>query len=95
MVFSGHLPAGGGVGGDIGGADIPDAAGAAAPEAAKEKDSFDLKLKVADAKAKIKIIKEVRVITGLGLKEVLILLNCSLMITFCIRLKNLLRRHPF
>ena len=42
---------------------------AAAPKAA-EKDSFDLKLGAVDAKAKIKVIKEVRAITGLGLKEV-------------------------
>lgn len=43
-------------------------AAAAAPVA--EKTAFDLKLKAVDAKAKIKIIKEVRTITGLGLKEV-------------------------
>mmetsp|Transcript_2942 Transcript_2942/g.4461 ORF Transcript_2942/g.4461 Transcript_2942/m.4461 type:complete len:203 (-) Transcript_2942:59-667(-) len=44
---------------------------AAAPEAAPEavKDTFDVKLNGFDAKAKIKIIKEVRGITGLGLKE--------------------------
>lgn len=35
-----------------------------------EKTAFDLKLTLVDAKAKIKIIKEVRSITGLGLKEV-------------------------
>ncbi len=52
------------------------AAAEAAPVAVvKEKESFDLKLKVVDAKAKIKIIKEVRVITGLGLKEVMMLLS--------------------
>jgi len=39
-------------------------------EPVKEKEIFDLKLTVVDAKAKIKIIKEVRTITGLGLKEV-------------------------
>jgi large subunit ribosomal protein L7/L12 len=38
-------------------------------EPPKVKDVFELKLKVVDAKAKIKIIKEVRTITGLGLKE--------------------------
>ena len=44
---------------------------AAAPVvAAVAKDAFDLKLSVVDAKAKIKVIKEVRAITGLGLKEV-------------------------
>ena len=36
----------------------------------KVKDVFDIKLTEVDAKAKIKIIKEVRAITGLGLKEV-------------------------
>ena len=36
----------------------------------KVKDSFDLKLVSFDAKAKIKIIKEVRTVTNLGLKEV-------------------------
>merc|ERR1711968_129025 len=47
-------------------------ASAAAPEAAapvKEKTVFDIKIGAVDAKAKIKIIKEVRSITGLGLKE--------------------------
>ena len=39
-------------------------------EETKEKDAFDLKIKAVDAKVKIKVIKEVRVITGLGLKEV-------------------------
>ncbi len=34
------------------------------------KDIFDLKLKAVDPKNKIKIIKEIRGITGLGLKEV-------------------------
>jgi len=36
----------------------------------KVKDIFDIKLTEVDAKSKIKIIKEVRAITGLGLKEV-------------------------
>jgi large subunit ribosomal protein L7/L12 len=59
-------------GGAMGGA--PAAAGdgkaAKAAEApAAEKTAFDLKLTVVDAKAKIKVIKEVRTITGLGLKE--------------------------
>lgn len=49
-------------GGDAGG----DAAGA---EAVEEKTAFDLKLVSFDAKAKIKVIKEVRSIAGLGLKE--------------------------
>jgi len=38
-------------------------------QAAKEKTAFDLKLESFDPKAKIKIIKEVRAATGLGLKE--------------------------
>lgn len=39
-------------------------------EAPKEKEAFDIKIGAVDAKAKIKIIKEVRAMTGLGLKEV-------------------------
>eukprot|EP00600_Ochromonadales_sp_CCMP1393_P001761 CAMPEP_0174987854 /NCGR_PEP_ID=MMETSP0004_2-20121128/19788_1 /TAXON_ID=420556 /ORGANISM="Ochromonas sp., Strain CCMP1393" /LENGTH=205 /DNA_ID=CAMNT_0016240979 /DNA_START=5 /DNA_END=623 /DNA_ORIENTATION=+ len=35
----------------------------------QRKDAFDIKLVEVDAKSKIKIIKEVRAITGLGLKE--------------------------
>ncbi len=51
---------GGGGGGD----------GAAAVEEAKvEKTAFDLKLTGFDAKAKIKVIKEIRGLTSLGLKE--------------------------
>lgn len=45
---------------------------AAAPEPEApvvERDMFDIKLTGFDAKAKIKIIKEVRALTGLGLKE--------------------------
>ena len=43
---------------------------AAAPaEAVEEKEYFDVKLTGFDAKAKIKVIKEVRALTGLGLKE--------------------------
>lgn len=56
-----------------GGAPRVAAAGAGSAAAAapvKEKEAFDLKLTEVDAKAKIKIIKEVRAITGLGLKEV-------------------------
>jgi len=44
-----------------------DGAGEAA--AAEEKTAFDLKLVSFDAKAKIKVIKEVRSMAGLGLKE--------------------------
>merc|ERR1719235_2824188 len=40
----------------------------AAP-AAEEKTAFDVKLVSFDDKSKIKVIKEVRAITGLGLKE--------------------------
>ena len=35
----------------------------------EEKTEFDLKLTGFDAKAKIKVIKEIRTITGLGLKD--------------------------
>lgn len=38
-------------------------------EVAAKKDSFDVKLAAFDEKSKIKVIKEVRAITGLGLKE--------------------------
>lgn len=38
-------------------------------EEVKEKTAFDLKLTGFDAKSKIKVIKEIRAITGLGLKE--------------------------
>ena len=44
------------------------AAGAAPAEAAEEKDEFDVVLTAAGDK-KINVIKEVRAITGLGLKE--------------------------
>lgn len=44
-------------------------AGAAAPVVVEEKKIFDLKLIGFDDKSKIKVIKEVRAITGLGLKE--------------------------
>ena len=49
---------------------VPVAAAAAAPaaEAAEEKDSFDVVL-IAAGDQKINVIKEVRAITGLGLKE--------------------------
>ena len=47
------------------------AAAAAAPEPVKEeKTHVDIKLKAFDAKNKIKVIKEVRAVTSLGLKEV-------------------------
>jgi len=47
---------------------MPGAAGAAAPTAAVEKDEFTVVLAAIGAK-KIEVIKEVRAITGLGLKE--------------------------
>ena len=54
-------------GGDVGDGDGEgDAAG---EEAKEEKTTFDLKLEGFDAKAKIKVIKEIRALTGLGLKE--------------------------
>lgn len=53
-----------GLGGGGGGAAAP-----AAEEAKEEKTQFDVKLASFDAKSKIKVIKEVRAITGLGLKE--------------------------
>lgn len=61
MAAGGAAGAGGG-----GGAAV---AGGAEEEAAEEKTAFDLKLVSFDAKAKIKVIKEVRSIAGLGLKE--------------------------
>lgn len=42
---------------------------AAAEEAVEEKTTFDLKLTGFDAKSKIKVIKEIRSMTSLGLKE--------------------------
>ncbi|KAK8714586.1 hypothetical protein V6N13_041939 [Hibiscus sabdariffa] len=44
-------------------------AGAAKTEEKKEKTAFDVKLEKFDAAAKIKVIKEVRAFTNLGLKE--------------------------
>jgi len=59
-----------GGGGGVGGAMATEsAASAPAPEPVKVKEAFDLKLTVVDAKSKIKIIKEVRALTSLGLKE--------------------------
>jgi large subunit ribosomal protein L7/L12 len=51
----------------MGGAAAPAAGGAAAP-AAEEKTEFDVVLKEAGAQ-KLNVIKELRAITGLGLKE--------------------------
>ena len=64
------LQGGGGGGGvvQVAAAAAP-AAAAPAEAAAEEKEFFDIKLTAFDAKAKIKVIKEVRALTGLGLKE--------------------------
>jgi large subunit ribosomal protein L7/L12 len=48
---------------------IAGGAAAAPEEAADEKTEFDVELTEFDAKAKVKIIKAVREITGLGLKD--------------------------
>jgi large subunit ribosomal protein L7/L12 len=45
------------------------AGGGAAAAAAEEKTSFDVNLKTVDAAKKINVIKVVREVTGLGLKE--------------------------
>jgi large subunit ribosomal protein L7/L12 len=44
-------------------------AGAAAAEEVEEKTEFDVELTEVDASAKVKVIKEVRGVTGMGLKE--------------------------
>lgn len=70
-----NLSSGSGIGGFSGGGGGAAAAAAvpvAAAEPVKEKDAFDIKLTVVDPKSKIKIIKEVRALTGLGLKEVIV-----------------------
>ena len=54
---------------DGGGGDGEGGGGGAAEEAQVEKTAFDLKLTGFDAKAKIKVIKEIRGLTSLGLKE--------------------------
>ena len=62
---------GGGGGGGGGGAVAAAAGGDAVPaEEVKEQTEFAVKLVSFDAKAKIKVIKEVRAIAELGLKEV-------------------------
>ena len=62
-----RMARGGGGGGGGGGNKAEDGEDGAA--AAEEKTAFDLKLTGFDAKAKIKVIKEIRAITSLGLKE--------------------------
>ena len=61
-VSSGGGGGGGGGGGDSDGAEV---------EEKKEKTAFNVKVKSFDSSSKIKMIKAVRAITGLGLKEVL------------------------
>ena len=58
---------GGGAGGGSGGGGA--SAQGKEEEKKEEKTNFDLKLVSFDAKAKIKVIKEIRAISGLGLKE--------------------------
>eukprot|EP01040_Poterioochromonas_malhamensis_P013836 gene13836-15256_t len=65
--YIGGMP--GGFGGGGGGGAAAETKQEAAPEPVKEKEIFDIKIGAVDAKAKIKVIKEVRAITGLGLKE--------------------------
>lgn len=87
---------GGGGGGGSGGAAVE----AVVAEPVKEKEAFDLKLTVVDAKAKIKIIKEIRTITGLGLKEVCHCVECVLqelctqLVGYVCQAKELVERAP-
>lgn len=67
MMFGGGMMPHGGGGAATGGGGAGGAAAAAAP--VEEKTSFTLKLESFDAAQKIKVIKEVRGITDLGLKE--------------------------
>ena len=55
--------------GGAGGAMVEGAGAEAAEEVVEEKTAFDVKLLGFDAKSKIKVIKEVRAVAGLGLKE--------------------------
>ncbi|XP_057784445.1 uncharacterized protein LOC131001843 [Salvia miltiorrhiza] len=50
-------------------AQSPSSAASSAPAAAKEKTAFDVKLEKFEASAKLKVIKEIRSFTDLGLKE--------------------------
>mmetsp|Transcript_20632 Transcript_20632/g.36800 ORF Transcript_20632/g.36800 Transcript_20632/m.36800 type:complete len:218 (-) Transcript_20632:137-790(-) len=67
MAMGGMMPMGAPAGGAMaaGGGDAPEAA----PAAPEEKTAFTVKLDGFEAASKIKVIKEVRAITGLGLKE--------------------------
>lgn len=62
------FPEGGAGGG--GGDYVEEVAVAVVAEPVVERENFDIKLTLVDPKSKIKIIKEVRALTGLGLKEV-------------------------
>ena len=75
-IYMAAVPGAGGGGGGGAAAEAAPAA-AAKVEPVKEKEAFDIKIGAVDAKAKIKVIKEVRTITGLGLKEVCPALNYS------------------
>lgn len=66
-MLSPDLPEGAGGFDDDGAGGTEEGGGAGEPAA--EKTSFDIKLVSFDAKAKIKVIKEVRSVAGLGLKE--------------------------
>jgi len=67
MSFAAPMGGGGGFGGGSPAAGGAPAAAAAAP--AEEKTEFDVKLDAVDGDARLKVIKEVRAATGLGLKE--------------------------
>ena len=67
--FMGMMGGGGGGGAPAAAAAGGAAAEEAAPEEPKEKTHYDVELTAFDAAQKIKIIKEVRAILGLGLKE--------------------------
>ena len=76
---------GGGFGGPMPGGPpgaAPEAAAAAAP-VVEEKTEFDVKLTGFDAAAKIKVIKEVRAMTELGLKEAKELVRDSALVHEC------------
>ena len=66
MSFAAPMGGGGG-GAPAAGGGAPSAAAAAPP--AEEKTEFDVKLDAVDGDARLKVIKEVRAATGLGLKE--------------------------
>ena len=69
MMMGGGMMGGGGMMPQGGAAPAGGDAGAAAPEPVEEKTHVDIKLSSFDAKSKIKVIKEVRALTGLGLKQ--------------------------